>query len=414
MKKDIVSTVPKVLMLGVGGVSMCQLAKVYLQKGYVVYGYDHQNSKSLADLEMLGAKITNRFNPNYLDVDFCVKTAAIKQDNAYVQHLQKQNIPIVDRAEALGKILKNFKCVIAVAGTHGKSTTASLIYEILRAANKKVSCHIGAEVDNARFAFGDDFVVVEACEYNKSFLHISPDIAVVTNVEPEHLDSYGNFKNLQNAFATFLKRAKTRFVFKDDTTKYLEKYKNVQSVAEANFKTRLKGEYNQKNISLAVAVCEYLQVDTPLIFKVVEGFKGIPRRYECLGEINKTKIFIDYAHHPTELKSFVETFKTEYKNSLVIFQPHTYSRTKLFFNEFVKILSTIGNVYVYKEYPAREKKSCGIDAKTLCSAAHKINQDCKYLSNLKNLKSTLQNFDAVAFVGAGDIDKLARKIVKGS
>ena len=91
MKKDIVSTVPKVLMLGVGGVSMCQLAKVYLQKGYVVYGYDHQNSKSLADLEMLGAKITNRFNPNYLDVDFCVKTAAIKQDNAYVQHLQKQN-----------------------------------------------------------------------------------------------------------------------------------------------------------------------------------------------------------------------------------------------------------------------------------------------------------------------------------
>lgn len=406
------SHAPKVLILGVGGVSMCQLAKTYKEYGYIVYGYDCKKNKNVEGLQSEGVLCCNTFNQSFLDVNFCVRTGAIDENNIYVKKLRKLGVPIIDRAVALGELLKNFKTVIAVAGTHGKSTTSALIYEILRCAGKKVSCHIGAEVDFERFEFGDEFVVVEACEYNKSFLQIYPHLAVVTNVEPEHLDSYGGFTNLKNAFATFFKRAKKRFIFEDSSTEFLKRYKNVKSVGISNFSTPLKGEYNQKNIALAVAVCKDLGIDESIILQAVANFKGLHRRFEYIGNVKETKIYIDYAHHPTELNAFVQTFTQQMQNSLIIFQPHTYSRTKMFFDDFVKLLAGVENVMIYKEYPAREKKSAGIDAKTLSLAVKKINPKCEYLSNDKGLKNLIANFSAVAFVGAGDINELAYKLCK--
>lgn len=402
----------KVLLLGVGGISMNQLAQAYLKLGYEVFGYDAHKSAVTDKLKSIGIKIAHKFINHFLDVDFCVATGAIKNDNPYVIELKKLKIPIIDRSVALGKLLTNFKCVIAVAGTHGKSTTSALIYEILKSAGKKVSCHIGAEVESPRFELGDDYVVVEACEYNKSFLNIYPDMAVVTNVEPEHLDCYTNFKNLQNAFSTFLKRAKKRFVFDEQSTIFLKKYKNINFITKKSHKSALKGEYNQKNISIAECVCLNLGISQNVIDAVIESFSGLPRRYEYIGQYGKTKVYIDYAHHPTEVKSFISAFNEEYKNSLVIFQPHTYSRTKMFFEEFVELLSSQKNICVFKEYPAREKKTAGVDAKTLFEAVKCKNKNCKYLSSVQPLKKLALNYDAIAFVGAGDIEKFAKQFVR--
>lgn len=402
----------KVLLLGVGGISMNQLAQAYLKLGYEVFGYDAHKSAVTDKLKSIGVKIAHKFINHFLDVDFCVATGAVKNDNPYVIELKKLKIPIIDRSVALGKLLTNFKCVIAVAGTHGKSTTSALIYEILKSAGKKVSCHIGAEVESSRFELGDDYVVVEACEYNKSFLNIYPDVAVVTNVEPEHLDCYTNFKNLQNAFSTFLKRAKKRFVFDEQSTNFLKKYKNINFITKNPHKSALKGEYNQKNISIAECVCLNLGISQNIIDAVVECFSGLPRRYEYIGQYVKTKVYIDYAHHPTEVKSFISAFNEQYKNPLVIFQPHTYSRTKIFFEEFVELLSSQKNICVFKEYPAREKKTAGVDAKTLFEAVKCRNKNCRYLSSIQPIKKLALNYDAIAFVGAGDIEKFAKQFVR--
>lgn len=400
-----------VLLLGVGGVSVGQLAQVYLKQGCKVYGYDQTENQMVKNLIEQGLIFSKKFNKTFLNVDFCVRTAAVKDDNPFVVAAKKAKIPILDRAFVLGQMLKQFKTVIAVAGTHGKSTTSALIYEILRAASKRVSCHIGADIADSRFELTDEYVVVEACEYNKSFLKIYPQITVVTNVEPEHLDCYGSFKNLKTAFLTFVKRGSLRFAFDCESTKFLQKAKNINMVQSARFESRLKGEYNQNNIALAVSVCCSLGVDEQFAERIAKNFAGVPRRYELLGVVQNTKIYIDYAHHPTEIKAFLSAFNAEYDNALIVFQPHTYSRTRMFLGQFVEVLTAQKNVCLFKEYPAREQKSAGVDAKTLYQLVKVGNPNCKYMSTGKKINQYLGKFSAIAFVGAGDICQVAKKIV---
>ncbi len=400
-----------VLMLGVGGISMYQLALAFLSLGYRVYGYDAKVSQYTKTCADHGAIITTRFDKSFLQVDFCVSTGAIKENDKYKKALSKLKIKVYDRAFILGEFAKQFKSVIAVAGTHGKSTTATLIYEILRAANKKASCHIGADVDVPRFNLGDDYLVVEACEYNKSFLSIHPDVAVVTNVEAEHMDSYKTMFNLRSAFLTLTKRAKLRFASDEKSTKFLTKLNDVAFVAKSKdrrIKPKLKGEYNLKNISLAVAVAKRLGVDDEIIYSTVNSFAGVPRRYQCIGG-KECKIYIDYAHHPTEVGAFIETFNKEYDNNLIVFQPHTYSRTKQFLPDFIKTLSKAKALCVYKEYPARESPSAGISAYKLYLALRQSGVNCYYAANYKGLIKHVKNKQAVAFVGAGDINQIAQK-----
>jgi len=402
-----------VLFLGVGGVSMHQLAIAFKDMGLTVYGYDANANKYTLQCLQKKINLTHKFKKEFLNVDLCVKTGAINENNRYVKALKKLNVPIVDRAEVLGWLASKFKQVIAVAGTHGKSTTASLIYEMLRVDGKSVSCHIGADVFAPRFNLGDEYLVVEACEFNKSFLSLFPTITVVTNVEAEHLECYGSFFALKNAFTTFLKRGKLRFVIKEKSTDFLSKIKNVNSVEiSEEFNTKLKGEYNAKNVSLAVAVALLLGVSEKHIKKVVESFKGVPRRYEHIGNFLNTKIFIDYAHHPTEVNAFVNAFEKQFSKCLIVFQPHTYSRTKNLFYEFVTVLKKIKNLVVFKEYPAREYKSQGKTALELFKAVEVYDTNVSYCANYKNLVDKIGSFDAVAFVGAGDINLVAKKIVE--
>ena len=403
--------VKSILFLGIGGVSMHQLAIAMKDMGVKVFGYDQQHNKYTKICEQHGIKVSHKFVKEFCAVDVCVATGGFKHAK-YYSYLNKNNIPILDRAEVLGWISQKFKTVIAVAGTHGKSTTATLIYEILRTAGKNVSCHIGADVRSSRFSLSDEILVVEACEYNKSFLKLKPTYSVVTNVEQEHMDSYGNFFNLRSAFLTFLKRGKKRFVFKEKSTDFFKRVSGVDFVEINNsVQTKLKGEYNLKNVSLAVEVCKSLGVGESDIKQVVSKFSGIPRRYQYLGEYQNGKIYLDYAHHPTEIKSFLTTFKEENTNIQIIFQPHTYSRTKSFFNEFVSVLSDYKNLIIYKEYPAREKKFQGKSAKDLFLAIKEINPHVKYCTNEKMLITNLLNNCSIAFVGAGDINLIAESLV---
>lgn len=405
--------VKSVLFLGVGGISMHQLAIAFKKMGVKVYGYDLSSSKYTKICEENGITVSHKFNKEICDVDLCVKTGAVKNAK-FFNYLKKKNIPILDRAEVLGWICTKFKKVIAVAGTHGKSTTASLIYEILKANGEKVSCHIGAEIKQARFEFGDDYLVVEACEFNKSFLKLKPQISVVTNVEREHMDSYGSLFNLRSAFLSFLKKSEKRFVYLEKSTQFLKKYNNINFVENINLPVNPKilGAHNMKNIAMAVAVCKDLGVDKKTIIQAINEYNGIPRRYECVGELENGKVYIDYAHHPTEIKAFVQTFLEENKNAQIVFQPHTFSRTKIFLREFVSILSKIENLVIFKEYPARENKEQGLSAKELYFEIRKHNPSVKYAESVKNVEKCLKKNSAVAFVGAGDINLVAEQILK--
>lgn len=393
---------------------MHQLAIAMKLAGKRVLGYDAKTNQYTDQCVRCGIAVTNRFKSEFCSVDLCVKTGAIKEDNRYVTLLRKLNIPIVDRADFLAYLAGEFKCVIAVAGTHGKSTTASIIYEILRQNGEKVSCHIGADVFAPRFVLGDDYLVVEACEYNRSFLSLKPTICVVTNVEAEHMDSYGSLFNLKMAFMTFLKRGRYRFVSDNASTKYLTKVKDVAFVTrtDLSISPKLKGDYNLDNISLAIAVCTKLGVETDTIIRAVNSFQGVARRYECIGKYKGRKVYIDYAHHPSEVKAFISAFSSEYEDPLIVFQPHTYSRTKFLLREFLDTLGGVKNLLIFKEYPAREKPTAGLSARDLFHELKKINLNVKYVASAVNVKKYIIDQSAIAFVGAGDIDQIARKIIE--
>lgn len=402
-----------VLILGVGGVSMHQIALFLKQSGFTVFGYDVKTSEYTKLCEDAGIKISRKFKQEFLQVDFCVKSSAITSGK-FLSELKKQGTKIYDRAEILGFIANKFKNVIAVAGTHGKSTTASLIYEILRLDNRKVSCHIGADVFAARFDVKDEILVLEACEYNKSFLNFHPTISVVTNVEADHIESYGSLFNLKNAFAVFLKRGKVRFINRNESTNYLHNIKDVKVVdrTNLNIKPKILGEHNYQNISMAVAVCKSIGVSEKVITQAINSFAGVPRRYEFLGMWQNNKIYIDYAHHPTEINAFYETFKQENKNCAIVFQPHTYSRTKYLLNQFVDVLSKIDNLILFKEYPAREKPWQGMSCFDLYCKIKSKNNNVKYFSSEKSLVKNLPINTAISFVGAGNICEIAKKIIK--
>ncbi len=391
---------------------MHQLAITVKNLGVKVYGYDLHESKYTKLCEENEIKVVHKFSKDVCNVDLCVTTGAIK-NNKFFNYLKKNNVTIIDRADLLGWFCKQFKCVIAVAGTHGKTTTSNLIYHILKCCGKKVSCHIGADVEKARFNLKDDILVVEACEYNRSFLKLKPTISVVTNVEREHMDCYGSLFKLRSCFLSFLKRGDKRFVFVDKSTKFLNKYPNMNfvNVTNLNINPIIKGEHNLKNISLAIEVCKSLGIKESDIIKAVNSFKGVTRRYEFIGTFNNSKIYIDYAHHPTEIKAFVETFQKESKNTQYIFQPHTYSRTKTFLKDFVSVLSKIENLIIYKEYSAREKHEQGLSAYELFLEIKKYNIDVKYCEDIKPLKKYLKENCNIAFVGAGDINLVAEQII---
>lgn len=412
---------------------MNSLAKYLFSRGVRVTGSDARMSDASLQLNQLGIKTQLGHKPDYIKTaDLVVATGAIADDNPEIVYAKAHGIEVVSRAEMLGEICKDFDKVIAVAGCHGKSTTSAMIYSILRASGASVSCHIGAQTQDARMQYGDEYLVVEACEFKRSFLHIKPYLAVITNVEKDHLDCYKDLTDIQNTFRQFADSAQYVIVGQNPTTEFLGVKKQDYVVQKVYFDSTAQltefsivtdrcvpitistlGGYNVDNATLSARVAWFLGFSDCAIVNGLRDFKPVARRSQLIGKFNDADVVIDYAHHPTEIRQFYEAMKFVYHEMLFIFQPHTYTRTKALLGDFVETLKTIVNLVIYKEYSARETSSMGVSSKQLVDILKQNGVKAKYAGNKSSLQRLMKktDYDAILFVGAGDIASIAGEIV---
>ena len=418
----------KILFLGIGGVSTSLLALYAKHRGATIIGYDAKESETTRRLEKEGVKIYYKPRPYFTDYDYAVYSSAIKSDNPEMIKTKALNKPCIERRDFLGFVASMHRKVIAISGAHGKTTTTALISHVLLEAGFDVTSHIGGE-SLGRTGIGDDVFVAEACEYKGSFLSLQPDIALILNMERDHPDCYPTDESYRLAFEAFAKGIKpggSLIIGKREYEKLngvagsvvfpvlgngIGDYnENVDFVyKDVKVTSPLKGKYNAENIAFAIETAKLFDIDADVISKAISTFKGVKRRFERIGTVNNVPIISDYAHHPTELRKTIEVAKT-YGKVFAIFQPHTYSRTACFFDDFVKVLKECDESAIYKTFSAREIPEDGIDAKTL---SEKIGS--QYLENDSELYELLNRFkgkpqgDVLLILGAGDLDEKVRR-----
>lgn len=435
--------IKKIYFIGIGGISLSALSVICKKNGFEVAGSDEKLSDITKSLERVGIKVFeghNKKNIESFDPDLVVYSLAIRQDNPELVHAKNKGILIKERAIFVGEILKNYKNVISVAGTHGKTTTTSMISEVLMLANLNPTVHIGGESVNinSNVVVGDkNFFVNEACEYKKSFLNFKSKIGVILNIEEDHPDCYRNLSEIEKAFADFQKICKICVV----NEKYKEKIfsknkkncltfglKNADFVAKniknktatefvfdvyknnkfyEKFKLNIFGKHNILNALATICVCDELKIAKNIIKQALENFKGVKRRFERV-ETNKFcgEVYFDYAHHPTEIKKLISEAESLNKPIICVFQPHTYSRTKQYFSDFLNCFNNTYQTIFYKTYSARENRIKGASAKDLYKSLKKEKNVFYYNSFkkiIKHLKKYSKSNCLVLFVGAGDI-----------
>ncbi len=404
---------------------MHSLAIYCKQYGKTVSGSDVSKNEYTKQCKAQGIDVYYKHKRKNIEgADLVVYSSAIDFSNTELVEADRCGVKVVSRAEFLASVCKNFKCVIGVSGTHGKSTTCAMIYSILKTAGKKVSCHIGADVDGARLNPYDEYLVLECCEYNRSFLNFDCDIGIVLNVDNDHLDCYANMYNLRNAFIKFLKQAKTKFIYSCHTTSYINLKKVVSikppQILKSNMfmiddrkytLTNTYGQHNITNATVAVEVCKYLGVSYTNICKGLKKFEPVGRRCELIDNIQGCDILTDYAHHPTEIKALYDSLAEKYNQIYLIFQPHTYSRTQILLKEFIDTLA-MDNIIIYKEYSAREHKFQGCTAKKLWQSLNVEAFYCKSVGQVVDILKDveLQSNMCIVFVGAGDINQVGLKV----
>lgn len=447
----------RIHFVGIGGVGMSGLAEYYLKKGYKISGSDITPSHITARLEKLGAEIfTGHSKDNVKNiVDKVVYTSAVHSGNPEIQRAKELNIKTVRRAELLGEVV-NDRFLIAVSGTHGKTTTTAMIAKVLSDAGLDPLVFVGGNVQlfegaTARTGEGD-CAVVEADEYDRSFLTLKPDITVVTSIDEDHLDIYKNIDEIKKTFNEFCNKPKKGskvIYFGDDENvvsalSNLNKEKISYGFNDSNFLRisnyslnrgnqifsfynshnsyeniflRLIGMHNVLNSAACFAVCNYLGVAFSDFKKSIKNFEPVDRRLQLKSNKNRIKVYDDYAHHPKEIKASLNGLKSISKGRLItVFQPHLFSRTKDFFKEFAESLSIADEVVLTEIYPAREKPIKGVTSGLVFNELVKLNSKVKYFKDnesvLNHLKNEVKSNDTVVFQGAGDITKLCDEFVK--
>lgn len=440
-------------MIGIGGISMSAIADILLYLGHSVTGSDMTFSPLLKRLEEKGAKIyIGQRAENIENPDLVCYTAAIKEDNPELIKARTLGVPCVERAELLGGILEYYKHPLAVAGTHGKTTTTSMLSLILLAANVDPTILVGGELEqiNGNFKIGgEDYLVFEACEYVESFLNFNPFLSIITNIEEDHLDYFVNLSHIITSFEKFARLNSpdgSIIVCSDDKNissvvqnietkvyKYAIYDKNADFVAEniretgdgcleydifkdkkclVTIKLNVLGKHNIYN-SLGAALAAYsLGIEPRYIREGLLAFRGTKRRFEELGRVQGALVVDDYAHHPTEIKTTLEAARNlKPKNLWCVFQPHTYTRTKAFINEFANALRFADKIVLADIYPAREKYDGTIHS---CDLAQLI-PNCTYINDLgaieRYLKQNMEEGDLVITMGAGNINTVGKNLV---
>ena len=430
--------------IGIGGISMSALALYLAKKGYYVQGSDSQQSKTIKNLKKAGIKVfLGHRKENVLEANVVVYNYAIKDDNEELKFARKNGLKIVPRGELLGEIAKKYKCVVAIAGSHGKTSTTLMMYNCLRAFSKNPTLHIGGILSNADFGLilgESEYFVTEACEYHDSFLHLTPKVGIVLNLEPEHLDYFKSFSCEKKSYQKFVNNSNIAIVNKqcklsgNNICRFGIKNgdivaKNIkQSGGKYSYDCYYKnkfllhidlgayGEHNVINSLAVVLACLKLDVSLTAIKIGLNRELNILRRFEKIQQ-TPNLIVHDYAHHPSEIQKTIKTFSQCAKRPiLIVFQPHTYSRTKSFFADFVHCFANQNKVFFVKTYSAREKYDKTASAFALYKKVRIKNKNCKYFASLKQVKKEIlkkenQNFD-ILILGAGDIDTLCNSLKK--
>ena len=412
MEKIDLSKFKKVFFVGIGGIGISAIARMMLLEGKEVYGSDISMSGITDELQKLGAKIVLGQAIELIpkDVELVIYSISVaKYDPEFFKKLQNSNIQMLSYPETLGIVTAN-KYTIAISGTHGKTTTTAMIGKILIDAKLDPSIIVGSllkETKSNLIVGKSEFFVVEACEYERSFLNIKPKILVITNIEADHLDYYKDLDDIKSAFKQLEKQSEKVI---SDYSKYLDKVP----------KLLVPGQHNRMDAAAALAVADVLNIKEEIAQKSLAGFTGTWRRLEKKGETKEgVIIYDDYAHHPTEVKASLEALRELYpkerKNITVLFQPHLYSRTKALFDDFVNCFDNADNVLLLPIYFARENPDPEVSSEILAEAIRLHRGEAVAFNSFAEAekwvgKMKLGPKDVFVTMGAGESYKVAEKV----
>lgn len=443
--------------IGIGGISMSGLAEILLGAGFTVSGSDSRPSDLTAHLEKMGAKVfygqcAENISSAY---DCVVYTAAIHPDNPEYARCVELKLPMLSRAELLGQIMKNYKTSIAVSGTHGKTTTTSMISSILLTAQADPTISVGGILEsiggNIRVGKSDTFIT-EACEYTNSFLSFYPTMSIILNIEEDHMDFFKDLEDIMNSFRLFARRLP-----EDGILIINKEIKNYETVTEGlscqvitygmdascdyyaenisynehacgqfdvmyrgqylgHISLSVTGEHNVSNALSAIAAGRCLNIPMEQIQAGLSHFTGTNRRFQYKGAFNGVTIIDDYAHHPTEIRATLEAAKNyPHREIWCVFQPHTYTRTKAFLKDFAAALSLADHVVLADIYAARETDTLGISSRTLQKEIEALKADCHYFPGFVEIQEFLKSHcihgDLLITMGAGDIVNVGENLL---
>lgn len=443
--------------IGIGGISMSGLAEILQKRGFQISGSDAKSSDLTDHLSQSGMVIyIGQRASNINDsIDLVVYTAAIHPDNPEYLEAVNRQIPMLSRADLLGQIMKNYPIPVAVSGTHGKTTTTSMISEILLVADLDPTLTIGGILPtiggNLRIGKSPYFVT-EACEYTNSFLSFFPKIAIILNVEADHLDFFKDLDDILDSFhrfAALLPEDGTLIINGEiEGIEKITKDLNCQIITFGNspefdyypseisydqkacgnyilnrknkdsrkIQLGVTGEHNIINSLSAVALSDLLQISETVVDTALNHFRGTDRRFQLKGEIGGITIIDDYAHHPTEIAATLKTAQNyPHKTLWCVFQPHTYTRTKALLKDFAKALTLADKVILCDIYAARETDTLGVNSLTLLTELKALGQECYYFPSFDEIENFLLenciNGDLLITMGAGDVVEIGESIL---
>jgi len=455
------SKIKNIHFIGIGGVGMVGIAEMLLNQGFSVSGSDLVENKNTERLKYLGAKIFIGHNEkNVRGSDVVVYSTAVTESNPEMRSARSLNKTIIARAEMLSSIMRGFQS-IAVAGSHGKTTTTSLIANIFIKANLDPTYIIGGRIlgqEDKSILGSSEYLIVEADESDASFLHLSPEISVITNVDNDHLDFYeNNIEKLNETFHQFLEnlpfygtaiicideekgekifndlsRPKISYGFNKSADYYLKDLKQNSSFQEftlvrnsvgkeVRLQLKIAGRHNALNATAAYIVAKEAGITTKIIKNSLKSFEGVSRRLEFKGDLKindkKIKLLDDYGHHPTEISATVEAIKSSYKNKKInmIFQPHRYSRSSILFDNFVDCLGLLDKIIILDIYSAGEQNAEGISSYDFVNSLIKKGNKAFFAKNLeeitKILENEVKNNEILITQGAGNVVDISNSLL---
>lgn len=443
--------------IGIGGISMSGLAEILLEEHFTVSGSDAKESDLTRHLEHMGVQIFyGQKAENIIDgIDLVVYTAAISETNPEFARAKEVGLPMLSRAELLGQIMDNYKQSIAVAGTHGKTTTTSMISQILLQAKCDPTISVGGilkAIDGNLRVGKSDVFITEACEYTNSFLNFRPKYSIILNVEAEHLDFFKDIQDIRHSFHLFAKNTLENgaIIINGDIDHYEELVKDLvpavltfgktassdfypenitfNEKACATYDAMFRGEklmtvslnvpgmHNVTNSLAAIALAKDLKISDESILAGLSAFGGADRRFQYKGCVDGVTIIDDYAHHPTEIRATLTAAeKYPHKRLVLVFQPHTYSRTKAFLDDFADVLSMADVVVLADIYAAREKNTIGVSSKDILTKLEEKGTECYYFPSFSEIENFLLencvNGDLLITMGAGDIVNVGESLL---